>query len=313
MYFTGKNLSVVPLPSLPTTRFWRRLVVPYWLLRNGSALLRQVARADAVCALIPGDIAVLGTILAVVMRKPLLVRYTNNWAVQKTFMGRLERWLLERIATERAVVLAAGEADHQPSPGNIYVRWIFSTSLTENDLRVRAAQRRIPQSKPLRLITVARQVMAKGTDVLIQSLTLLGEKIPSIALDVVGDGPALPKFKRMVDELGLRNNVTFHGSASHETVLELLQQADLFCLPTESEGFTKAILEALACGLPVVTTRLPVLVRLVGARCGVLVDDRTPEGFARAITECLSDPDRYQKMSQEAIRTARSVLARAVA
>jgi glycosyltransferase involved in cell wall biosynthesis len=306
MYFTGKNITVAPLPSMPASVFWRRLALPLWLARNGLALTREVARADAVYAVIPGDIAVLGMILAFAMRKPLFVRHTNDWLEQRTLVGRLERWFLERIAGGQTVVLATGESEEPPSRRNPNIHWIFSTSLTERELRINAVQRTISSSKQFRIIIVARQEEAKGTDVLIRSLSLVRQVVPCVVLDVVGDGSAMPKFKKVADDLGLQNEITFHGHVQHQQVIELLRQADLLCLPTESESFGKAILEALSCGLPVVTTRLPVLVRLIGLRCGVLINERTPEALARAITWCLTDPNRYEKMSQAAIQTARS-------
>jgi len=276
-------------------------------MRNGVTMVREVARADAVYAVLLGDIGVLGMFLAFAMRKRLFVRHSNNWFQQKTFMERFERWFLERIAGGRNVVLATGESDERPSSRNPNIGWIFATSLTERELQTHAVQRRTLLSQRLRLIVVARQEMAKGTDILLKSLSLVREKLPSVVLDVVGDGSALPKLKRIADELQLQTSVIFHGLANHRQVMDLLQHADLFCLPTEeSEGFTKAILEALSCGLPVVTVRLPVFLRLIDSRCGVLIDERTPEALATAITWCLTDRDRYQKMSREAIQTARS-------
>jgi glycosyltransferase involved in cell wall biosynthesis len=66
------------------------------------------------------------------------------------------------------------------------------------------------------------------------------------------------------------------------------------------------VLEALACGLPVVTTRVSVLPLLIGQGCGVLLNEATPGATAAAIRTCLSDPLRYEAMSQQAVKTAQS-------
>jgi glycosyltransferase involved in cell wall biosynthesis len=104
----------------------------------------------------------------------------------------------------------------------------------------------------------------------------------------------------------LADRVTLHGSMSHERLLELLRQADLFCLPAdETEGFRQAVHEALACGLPVVATQGSIGPMLMGQGCGVILQESTPEAFATAVSDCLSDYARYRAMSLAALRKAR--------
>jgi glycosyltransferase involved in cell wall biosynthesis len=90
-------------------------------------------------------------------------------------------------------------------------------------------------------------------------------------------------------------------------VIERLQQADVFCFPTAaSEGFPKAVLEAMACGLPVVSTRVSVLGQLVGAGGGTLIDAAEPEPLAAARLSILEDDARSCAMSVSAIDIARA-------
>lgn len=90
-----------------------------------------------------------------------------------------------------------------------------------------------------------------------------------MTLDVVGHGRALPRLQSLARELGLDGRVMFHGAVTHERVLELLQAADLFCLPAaETDSMRQAFLEALACALPVVALALSVLPPPVARRCG---------------------------------------------
>ena len=134
-------------------------------------------------------------------------------------------------------------------------------------------------------------------------MPLVAEKFPDVRLDIVGDGDALPLLQARARELGIANRVVFHGAVDHQTVLALLRDADLFCYPTATEGFPKVVLEALACGLPVVTTRVSVLPHLVNG-CGVLLDAVTPRALADAVSRCLSEPDAYMAMSQRATERA---------
>src|SRR5205085_5822266 len=123
---------------------------------------------------------------------------------------------------------------------------------------------------------------------------------------VVGDGADLPKFSGLASALGLSSHVTFHGKVDHDGVVKLLQKADLFCYPTRaSEGFPKVVLEALACGLPVITTPVSVLPQLISDGCGLLIEEASPAALAKAVGACLSDEGQYQEMSRRSLATAR--------
>ena len=213
---------------------------------------------------------------------------------------------MEKFAGGRNLMLATGGAAEPPSRKNPNVRWIFSTSLTLQELESSPRDRTGPVSKEPRLIIVCRQEQAKGTGVLIQSLPRIREKIPGVRLDVLGDGGALEEFKREAGALGLNGAVRFHGKVNHDSVLQLLREADAFCYPTRaSEGFPKVVLEAQACGLPVITTRVSVLPELIGRGGGMLLDEATPEAMTRAVCELFSDEVRYREMSACAVTTAR--------
>ena len=156
-----------------------------------------------------------------------------------------------------------------------------------------------------RLIIVGRQEGAKGTEILIQALALIHGKYPNAALDVVGHGSAVPALKRLANEVGVGHQVVFHGKVNHDEVLRLLQNAHVFCFPSKSEGFPKVVLEALACGLPVVATPVSVLPQLLGNGCGVLLDEATPAALARAVDRVMADSANYKAMSRKAIETAK--------
>ncbi len=201
-------------------------------------------------------------------------------------------------------MLATGGDSAQPSSRNPNVHWIFSTSLTEKELNTLQKIRTLPLREKVRLVIVGRQEFGKGTDVLINSLPLIKKDFPQVSLEVIGDGAALSNFKALSVSMGLNAHVKFHGYVSHDEVTRLLHDCDLFCFPTASEGFPKVVLEALACGLPVITTRVSVLPNLIGTGCGMLIDEITPVEIAEAVRQCLSDSERYNAMSAQAVKTA---------
>lgn len=299
----GHHLHIVPLPTLMGEGWRRKLAVIPWLAQNRAILWHYIRGADAVHTLIPGDIGTLGLILALLSGKRLLVRHCGNWLAQTTWAERFWKELMERFAGGRRVMLATGGGEQPPSVRNPQIRWIFSTSLRQAELAHYARPRLFPTAP--RLIIVCRQEPLKGTEIVIQSLAQLRPHYPSVHLDVVGDGTALPMLKQLTVKLEVANNVTFHGKVGHERVMALLQQADLFMFPTRSsEGFPKSVHEALASGLPVITTRISVLPQLLSQGAGQLVDEATPEAVTRAVQFCLANGRRYEAMSRQALRTA---------
>jgi glycosyltransferase involved in cell wall biosynthesis len=210
---------------------------------------------------------------------------------------------MERFAGQRNIMLATGGAREGPSRVNDNVQWIFSSSLWRKDLEATAPRDRSPLDA-VRIAIVCRQEKSKGTGQVIRSLPLVLEHYPSARLNVVGDGSDLGSFKQLAAEAGVADRVTFYGGLPHADVLKVLAANTLFCYPTASEGFPKVVLEALACALPVVTTRVSVLPELLASGCGVLLDDTTPEAIAQGIREALS-PERYAAMSRRATETAR--------
>jgi glycosyltransferase involved in cell wall biosynthesis len=210
---------------------------------------------------------------------------------------------MERFAGGRNIMLATGGGPEPPSR-NPQVRWIFSSSLTNREL-AGLRQERSNQLRP-RLIIACRQERAKGIGTVIESLPLIAQSFPDVTLDVLGDGSALMEFQNLANRLGVQDRIQFHRKVDHNRVLELLHESTLFCYPTRaSEGFPKVVLEALASGLPVITTRVSVLPQLLASGCGVLLDSATPEELAAAVTLCLSDPRRYAAMTEQAFETAR--------
>ena len=303
----GERLVVVPLPAPSGVGAWRKALFPVWVLRSLPTLVREVRAADAVHAPIPGDVGTMGIVLAHLFRRPLLVRHCGNWTQPRTKAERIWRWYMERFAGGRRVMLATGGSDQPPSLRNPAVRWIFSTSLTTDELDRVAKVRELARDHDPRLVIVCRQVEAKGTGRVIEALKVLEGSLPGAILEVVGDGPDLSRFKALADELGVADRVHFTGQVGHDGVLAALDRADLFVFPTtSSEGFPKAPLEAMASGLPVLATPVSVLPRLLASGGGIVLGDAAPDTIAEGIRTATSSPERYHLLSMRAGEAAAS-------
>jgi hypothetical protein len=302
----GHNLSVRPVDYPRGAGIARKLDMAAWTMRNRVALFGTLRWADAVHAPIPGDIGTIGMLLAWSARKPLFVRHCGNWAVQRTVAERLWRRFMETQAGGRNVMLATGGGAEPPAPRSPAVEWIFSTSLTAQQLSAVSIDHMPPSSGRLRLITVGRQEPLKGTSVVLDAMPAIIAEWPDAHLDVVGAGSAIPDLQRFVTQQELSGHVTFHGAVDHPRVIELLQSAHMLCFPTtSSEGFPKAVLEAMACGLPVVTSTVSVLPHLMAGGAGWALPDPRPSSVASAVLACAGSSEVYTIASKAAARTAR--------
>jgi glycosyltransferase involved in cell wall biosynthesis len=301
----GKNLSVVPLAPSRRSGLSRKIEFPFWLAANGRRIIREISRADAVHAPIPGDVGTVGILIGLLFRKPLFVRHCGNWLAQRTTAEVFWKWGMERMAGGRNVMLATGGSDLGPSQRNANIKWIFSTSLTQRQINESRPKTLTPGSGP-KLIIACRLERRKGVETVIESMPLIMAKFPAARLDVVGDGSLLAGLKELACRLGIDQSVTFHGKVAQSAVIRKLKEADIFCFPTSaSEGFPKSVLEALACGLPVLTTKVSVLPHLLAGGCGVIVERPTKEAVAAGIEAICGDPQAFEKMSLAAIEVAK--------
>src|SRR5262249_10527287 len=133
-------------------------------------------------------------------------------------------------------------------------RGAFVTHYSSIDLHEDAFVQTPPEPRergPFTLVTVgALEELYKGTDVLIRAVDALARGGVDVRLRVVGDGRRRPELETLARSLGLANRIDFVGNVPHERVPEELDRSDLFALPTRGEGLPRAVIEAMARGLP---------------------------------------------------------------
>jgi len=217
-------------------------------------------QADVVHVPLPGDIAFLGMLTALAFRKRVLARYGGSWepTSETTFMNRVTRECMRQCArSPRNVMLATGTGLEPPSPG---IEWIFSTAISEREVEtVRPDLSRLP-GHPMRLAYVGRLSPEKGVKHLICALQMLRSEVPLAGemphLTVIGGGPEDHALRRLVEDLGCTAYVRFIGQLTRGELVQELQRADLCVLPSLTESFCKARLDAMVCGVPVITTEV---------------------------------------------------------
>ena len=148
-------------------------------------------------------------------------------------------------------------------------------------------------------VTVGRLVPVKGHRFLLEALAEARKVHPNLKLLCVGDGPLEPSLRAQVGQLGLSEHVRFLGF--REDVPQILHACDLFVLASLNEGFGLVLLEAMACGLPVIATSVGGVPEIVAHEStGLLVPARDPQAMAEAIVRIISSPRLAARLIAEA-------------
>lgn len=152
------------------------------------------------------------------------------------------------------------------------------------------------------VVCVSKLRYEKGIDVLLQAWRLVQHEIPQARLLIVGSGPLEFQLRCMAEALDIRESVEFAGLQTD--VCAQLQRAHLAILPSRWEGMPNALLEAMACGLPCVATRVSGSEDIIehGVN-GLLVDSEDYKAMARALLTLLHDSELTQRYAQAALAT----------
>ena len=161
-------------------------------------------------------------------------------------------------------------------------------------------QHGIAAKRPVALY-VGRVAHEKNLPLLLQMMQLLRSRQPDLLLVIAGEGPALPGLQRQVEKLGLQQQVSFIGYLDRQTTLiDCYHAADVFVFPSLTETQGLVLLEAMACGVPVVAVPAKGAAEIVLAGRGALPVEATPSAFADGVASLLSQPDKRQRMAQAA-------------
>ena len=189
----------------------------------------------------------------------------------------------------------------------------FTTNYSSIDLAPSAvvAEPRVYEEarRPLHIISVgAFTHLSKAPDVTLKALKLCLDRRCLLTLSFLGSGAHLEEMRALAQSLGLENCVNFLGQRkTGQEVYDALDSADLFVLPSRQEGVPRAMIEAMARGLPCIGSTVGGIPELLLPEEMVAPND--PEGLSSCIEKVVSDPARMTEMSSRNLRIARGYIA----
>lgn len=156
------------------------------------------------------------------------------------------------------------------------------------------------------ILSVAAFRPCKGVDVLISAFGIARDRMDSTRLIIAGDGPLRGSLKDLSAELGLEERISFLGWIDRDEIVRLLRTCLLFVCPSRSESFGLVVAEALACGAPVIGTKIGGVEEIIrDGYNGLLVPPNEPNQLADAMTLILRDAELRESIAKQGPSTIR--------
>lgn len=286
----GIQVMVVPLRDA-------RHASPFHHLAYARMLYTEAADVDVVFAQHSLSVGLAAWVAARLRGKPLVIRVGGDYAweqgvqrfgVKETldeFLSGRHRYgtrvrlfrLLQSFIARRAdsIIVPSEYLQRVVSTWGVEgsrIRVVYSAFIPESVPESKEELAALMDVPEVAIVSVARLVRWKGMRTLISLLPDLSKEFSGIGLIIVGDGPERAALESLAQDTGVMDRVRFLGDIPHDTTLKYLKAADIFVLNTGYEGLSYTILEAMAQGVPVVTTDVggnPELIE--GGREGLLV------------------------------------------
>ncbi|OGF64241.1 hypothetical protein A2661_00655 [Candidatus Giovannonibacteria bacterium RIFCSPHIGHO2_01_FULL_45_24] len=315
------------LDELPKKNFGARILnfrsVRRWpkIIRHfiyGLKLMACGRNADIIFAQDPASVGLPAALAAKILRKKFLLKIVGDYAweqgvqrfgvkeVLDDFSKNKYRWEVELLRKIQKFV--ANRAEKVIVPSEYLKKVVTAWGVNPKKIHViynafdfegAGHQLRRPTSKLI--VSAGRLVPWKGFDALLEIMPEILKEAPDAKLVIVGDGPEHEKLKLQITNYKLQKTVILAGNLPREKVLEYLCTADIFTLNTAYEGFSHQILEAMALGVPIVTTDAggnPELIE--NNKEGFLVKFNDKEALKTKILDILKNPEFAKKLSEAA-------------
>ena len=280
-----------PIPK--TTYF----IYLWAMFRAFAKLLREGFRPDVIHAHIYSA-GVPAVLLGMRYRIPVVITEHSS-AFPRGLIRGFER-VKAKFAFERAAVVCPVSEDLRKHIERLGIRARFHVvpNVVDTSLFSPPAARRTREDGRKHLLVVALLTPKKGIPYLLEALAQLGEKRNDFVLDIVGDGPNRAEYEKLTHKLGLQEIVRFHGMKTKQEVADFMKYCDIFVLPSLFETFGVVLIEAMACGKPLIATDIGGPNEIVTDEVGRLVPPADSEALARTLDYML---DHYREYSSEAL------------
>jgi len=308
-----EGLRVVPLPYHTGSGIRGKLDSLIKLPRITQLIWQSYKRCDVNNYWMSGYVGTIGLLVHKLRRSrpgftrlgtdwPERIRQTHDTPVRR-FLARilvlLLPWLMRGLP-----LFAVGELSSKYGASNPYAHADVQTVLSETEIAVEIA---FKYANPLRLLYVGRLSVEKGLRYLIEAVSICAKQGIPIHLTLVGDGEERGQLEFLTVTYGIQDQVHFTGFVPlGDELRSYYRQANVFVLPSLSEGVPKVLIEAMASGLHIIATQVGGIPTLIedGVN-GRLVEPRSAVAIAEAIQDISREPEACQQMAKNTLASAK--------
>lgn len=298
--FKRQDIKIISVPALYFGSIPGLLKSLWGISVTKIKLLIAMAKADHIHIRCPGNTSLFACWMQIFFpRKTKTAKYAGNWSpkAKQPFSYRVQKWLLRnRILTYNMQALVYGEWPHQTRN----IKPFFTATYWEADKQPLVTR---DYSGPVKLVYLGTLSANKRVDYAIDLLSQLVKKGIDISFDIYGDGAESESLKSQAEQLGLKDRVSMMGNRAASDVAVALKEAHFLILPSKSEGWPKAVAEAMFWGaIPLASPVSCVPWMLDEGKRGMLLDF---ESDAATLEAMLSRPRRLERMGKAASQWSR--------
>ncbi|MBS1790729.1 MAG: glycosyltransferase [Acidobacteria bacterium] len=305
-YQNSNGITVVPYRrdkgsgmNQQTTKLWE---IP----RMGFAITKAAMMSDAFHLRSPASISLLASLVLPLLQRRRCAKFAGQWT---GYPGepRTVRWQRTILKSNwwASPVTVYGEWPNQPA----HVIPFFTSVLNaQQSARAKAAAETKAaadwSNRNLRLLYVGRLSKSKNVHAILDAIAQLKTEGLLIECDIVGEGPEREALETQVASANLRPQVRFTGGVEFDRVLDFYERGDVLALISETEGWPKAIAEAMAFGLVCIGSNRGLVPWMLGvgseATRGVVIQPGDSEALADTLRKIAASPLEYSQMGQRA-------------
>lgn len=309
--------EVCPLPYFDTYSLWKNLfmVFPqiYQILKN------NIHNWDAIWLHTPHPVSLLFAYICKRQHKPFFLVVRQNLIEQVRHRNRgMKRcyavavvailgYIFQRLAENNLTFTVGKEMYNAYKKRGGPVYQVAISLVSEKDIEETVRTRNFELHKPVRLLSVGRLDTEKAIHFLIEAIEeLIKKKRLNVVLQIVGEGLKGTEEKRLhqeVEKRQLTRHIRFLGYVTHGPELfKLYRDSDIFVLSSLTEGFPQTLFEAMACGIPIIATKVGGIPHLVeDEKNCLLINPGSPSEICRAIEELVSNSELRDRLVKNAL------------